>query len=64
MKQTIIILLSMFLLTAYKPAVNMSKEAKLIEQTEQQVYLCTGKYSKRYHKNKTCRGLKACKGRL
>jgi hypothetical protein len=26
------------------------------------VYICTGKYSERYHNSKTCRGMKACKG--
>ncbi|MFI2744244.1 hypothetical protein ACG2LH_16030 [Zhouia sp. PK063] len=29
--------------------------------TDKKVYICTGKYSKKYHYKKNCRGLNACK---
>jgi hypothetical protein len=31
---------------------------------ENQVYICTGKYSKKYHYKKSCRGLSNCKSSI
>ena len=32
--------------------------------TTDNVYVCTGKYSKSYHNNLKCRGIKACKSEV
>ena len=45
------------LLTAITPFSALSSCA---EETETTVYLCKGKYSKKYHYNKNCRGLSNC----
>ena len=38
-------------------------EVKASEQKkEAKVYICTGKYAKRYHRDSDCRGLGSCKG--
>ncbi len=54
------------LLIALGDTVNKSetliKDTVEIEITD--VYICTGKYSKRYHYNKNCRGLSNCKGEI
>ena len=40
-------------------------EVKASEQNkEEKVYICTGKYAKRYHCNEDCRGLGSCKGEI
>lgn len=31
------------------------------EAVQSSVYICTGKYSKKYHYNKKCRGMSNCK---
>ncbi len=35
-----------------------------VAQGEKKVYICTGKYAKRYHKTKSCKGLNNCKGEI
>lgn len=42
---------------------NSCTEVKASEQNkEEKVYICTGKYAKKYHKYSDCKGLGSCKG--
>lgn len=34
------------------------------QKKEAKVYICTGKYAKRYHKYFDCKGLNSCKGEI
>ena len=34
------------------------------QKKEAKVYICTGKYAKRYHKYSDCKGLGSCKGEV
>lgn len=34
------------------------------QNEEEKVYICTGKYAKRYHCDENCRGLGNCKGEI
>ena len=34
------------------------------QNEEEKVYICTGKYAKRYHCDENCRGLGSCKGEI
>lgn len=43
--------------TPYKHSATTEKNIKAIEE----VYICTGNYSKTYHKNRSCKGLSKCK---
>ena len=41
----------------------VSCEQRSVSDT-QEVYICTGRYSKAYHKNKSCKGIKWCKRKV
>lgn len=34
------------------------------QNKEEKVYICTGKYAKRYHCDENCKGLGSCKGKI
>ena len=56
-------ILSILVLAIALIGLNACAEANASEQKkEEKVYICTGKYAKRYHKKENCRGLKSCKG--
>lgn len=50
----IMLLLSVLSLSSYTDKQNK----------EEKVYICTGKYAKRYHCDENCRGLGSCKGEI
>lgn len=41
-----------------------AKEKKNNELGFDEVYVCTGKYAKRYHCDENCKGLGSCKGEI
>lgn len=56
-------ILSILMLAIALIGLNACAEANASEQKkEEKVYICTGKYAKRYHRYSDCRGLGSCKG--
>ncbi len=41
-----------------------SSEKVIVTNASGDVYVCTGPYAKKYHKVKTCKGLKNCSGEI
>jgi len=58
----IIVLLSLFTLTLSVNATPIHHAKHIAPKQVTYVYICDGKYSKRYHSSPTCRGLDNCKG--
>ncbi len=60
------LLLSLLLFTATSFTLNTYESSYALDEAQSTVLICTGKYSKRYHKveNPECRGLKSCTGEL
>lgn len=56
------LLISASALTAIEAKKTTNAEYKA--NTNEVVYVCTGKSSKRYHKNSDCRGLAKCSGTI
>lgn len=58
------ILLGLLLFTATSFTLNTNESSASLDEAQSTVLICTGKYSKRYHKveNPECQGLKSCKG--
>jgi hypothetical protein len=57
--------LSILVLAIALIGLNACAEANASEQKkETKVYICTGKYAKRYHRYSDCKGLGSCKGEI
>lgn len=61
MKQLLLIL-SFFTLSATAGNTHRSHSKHVAPKQQTYVYICEGKYSKRYHSSPNCRGLDNCKG--
>lgn len=55
--KTIIIMLVVLLSAILTPIIVIN-----IQRNSDKVYICTGKYSKAYHRNTYCKGLENCTG--
>lgn len=56
MKKLVTLSLSLFITIIFTSAISLESA-----ENETTVYVCTGKYSKKYHLVKNCRGLSNCK---
>lgn len=54
----VLLLLIFFVISCNKEKENNSS------MNPNNVFICTGKYSKRYHKERDCKGLYSCKGEI
>ena len=63
-----LLFLSIWLFNPYnKSKASVTTENKIqfaVAVNKTTVYVCSGKYVKKYHKTKTCRGLNNCKGSI
>ena len=63
-KYLLFIITCLFIISCNKSKNNLNSIKKisedLNEKPEEVLYICKGKYSKRYHLRKTCHGLNSC----
>jgi hypothetical protein len=64
MKKIIAILTATLLICGNGFSREASKSSSKEQSKQEVVYVCTGGYATKYHRNKKCKGLDNCKGRI